>query len=272
MKNTKYNILIPFDFSESTIGLTNNIIHLTEKINASLYIVFVNENNSKLNANDVKVKLNNKELNESVDIKVINGKPGESIVSYAVDINAAVIFMPHVEDPENKQNHMGPVSLFVIEHSNCPVLILKNDVVPENIKTILLPLDLNAENKLKISTAIFFTRFFKNAMICIVSAVFDVDDFSLNKTVYRMEHLTRFIAKSGVECIGEIIRYGQEENEKNIGKAVIDYAERSEAEILLIMTGNEKDKNSYYNEQEALFMLSHAKNNVISINPNLKPV
>ena len=75
-----------------------------------------------------------------------------------------------------------------------------------------------------------------------------------------------------MECVGEIIRYGQEENEENIGKAVIDYAERSEAEILLIMTGKEKDKNSYYNEQEAHFMLSHAKSNVISITPNLKAI
>lgn len=271
MNNSEYTILIPFDFSVPGIQLTKNVIRQTESSNVSIHLLHVAAPGQELPAvSDVVSSLGEFSSPRQFFIEVVSGEPAARILEYAEKISASVMFISNTNNDNRKYDHVGTVASSILEHAVCPVLVIKNELLPESVKTILLPIDINAENKLKISTALFFALFFNHAIIRIVSVVFDIDDYSLNKMVYRLHHITGFFERAGVECTGEIIRCSREENE-SIGKAVVDYSHKSEAEMVLLMAGSEDSKSpENHISEEDMYMISHIQNNVISITPLLK--
>jgi hypothetical protein len=136
------------------------------------------------------------------------------------------------------------------------------------ISSILVPLDVSLENKKKISNALFFSHFFNKALIRLMCVVFDVNDYTLNRYIYQLQHLVHFIEKTGCDCTGEIMRCTKNDDEgDSIGKAVVDYAERSEAEIVLLLTNDEEEKNVATLHPASIYMLSHLSNNMITLKP-----
>lgn len=266
-----FNVLIPFDFSAQSIEVTKNIIRLIPSIHSKVYIVYVNEKNEVYTEKDIYNKLEVFKEGSGVQVAVLKGKTSEAVLNYADEINASVICISNTSDPKKRYDYLGSVAKELIEKSNRPVIMLKSEVNPEAVKTILLPIDLTEDNKLKISTAVFFCKLFSPTMIKLVSVVLNTDDYGLNKLALRLHRLTGFIERAGVECVGEIIRYYEEEPEQvNIGKSLIEYADQSAAEVVLVMSGEKDDHTENTLNKESQYMLSSIRNNVISITPFLR--
>lgn len=98
-----------------------------------------------------------------------------------------------------------------------------------------------------------------------MSVAFDIDDYTLNRSIYQLQHLVHFIERHGCECTGEIMRCSREDGD-SISKSVVDYAERSEAEIVLLATDDEKSKAKTIHH-ESLYMLANLRNNIITLTP-----
>lgn len=62
------------------------------------------------------------------------------------------------------------------------------------------------------------------------------------------------------------MRYSNEEGD-SIGKIVCDYAEKSEAELVLLMTDHEENKNKFGLNEESEYLLSKLSNKIISLTP-----
>ncbi len=62
------------------------------------------------------------------------------------------------------------------------------------------------------------------------------------------------------------MRYSNEEGD-SIGKIVCDYAEKSEAELVLLMTDHEENKNKFGLNEESEHLLNKLSNKIISITP-----
>jgi len=265
MQTTEYNILLPINFSVSTEKLVESILSFKSEINYKIFalVVVQNKNEEEAAYNKLGSLLKEKGLEATCIVKC--GEIASETLAYATEINASMILINKV-GIENKTQNIGELTKEIVKNSVIPVLVLKNDLHFSEISSILLPLDINKENKKKISNALFYAKFFHNSLIRIVSVVFDTSDYEMNRQVFQLQHIVHFIEKNGFECTGEIMRCSSEYDD-SLGKIVCDYAEKSEAELVLLMTDHEENKNKFGLNTESEYMLSKLSNNIISITP-----
>jgi len=265
MQATEYNILLPINFSVSTEKLVESILSFKSEINYKIFalVVVQDKNEEKSAFNKLETLLKEKNLDASCVVKC--GEIAKETLAYAKQIEASMILINKV-GIENKTQNIGELTKEIVKKSSAPVLVLKNDLHFSEVSSILLPLDINKENKKKISNALFYAKFFHNSLIRIISVVFDSSDYNMNRNVYQLQHIVHFIEKNGFECTGEIMRCSSEYGD-TLGKIVCDYAEKSEAELVLLMTDHEENKNKLDLNLESEYMLGKLNNNIISITP-----
>jgi hypothetical protein len=171
---------------------------------------------------------------------------------------------------DNRFSEIGINARRILNYALCPVVVIKRDLKREKIKSLLLPIDLMKENKKKISSALFFSSFFNGATIRLATVIHDTDDYKTNRMVYQLNHLLAFIRRAGYPVVGEIIRT-RLEGDAEIGKTLVDYSDKQEAEIILLMTDDEENKDSHHMYLASEVMISKLQNNVISLNPGFTP-
>ena len=267
MNISQYKIVIPIDFSETPDSLKNSLSSLTSKISYEIALLHVCSTKKEVYTAEKKMELWKEELPHCTSAEIRIGEVSEEILKFANEVEASLILVKSSGTASSKSDYVSLISKNILSKSIRPVFILKNTLEFKEIKTILLPLGIDLENKLKLQTAIFFSRFFNKAQIRIVSIVFNADSYVINKLAYRMQHLVHFFERSGCDCVGELVRCNDADGE-TIGKAVTEYADRSEAEIVLLTTSEEDIKNSSSAlNEEVLYMLSHLTNNIICLTP-----
>lgn len=265
MQTTEYNILLPINFSVSTEKLIESILSFKSEINYKLFalVVVQNKNEEDVAYNKLISLLKEKNIEATSVVKC--GEIASETLAYAKEINASMILINKV-GIENKTQNIGKLTKEILKNSEIPVLILKNNLHFSEVSSILLPLDINKENKKKISNVLFYAKFFHDSLIRIISVVFDTSDYEMNRHVFQLQHVVHFIEKSGFECTGEIMRCSSEYGD-TLGKIVCDYAEKSEAELVLLLTDHEENKNKFGLNEESEYMLGNLSNNIISITP-----
>lgn len=270
----EYNIIVPYDFSQASTVALKTAVELHERLRVKLHLIHVlseefSESEQTKAENALRLAIHRNASKCEVSYAVLNGKTGSQILQYAANIKNPVIFLSKSLEDESVAYYTGPIVHYIVANASCPVLVLKRELDIKKINTILVPMDLNHENKLKLGYAIFLSRLFGNAMIRILSVVYDVDDYSINKLMFRMNHLDTFFEKMGISSVGEIIRCAEEDGE-HYSKVSVEYAEKSDAELILLMTHDERTGQNEGVSQEADYMLSHFKNSVLSITPFVK--
>jgi nucleotide-binding universal stress UspA family protein len=265
-----YNIVIPYDFSAGAQSALKTAVELCDKMSAEIHVLHISDEkldavSKKKVATDMQVLQNRISEACRINAKVLEGPIGGTILDYVDKLKNPVIFICR-SDQEAKYNYTGPNAHYIMANSKCPVLYLKSELDFKKINTILVPLDLSFENKLKLGYALFLAKFFGNALIRLLCVEYDVDDFGLNRLMFRLNHLITFLEKNGSNAVGEIIRCAEEDGEL-YSRVAVDYAEKSEAELILLMTNDEKAKPGDGISQEADYMLSHFRNNVLLITP-----
>lgn len=266
MIKSEYKIVLPIKFSAACERLVESINSFKTETKFKLYAVAVcREDEDMVEALDKLSKWLDRN-NFYAEAVVRKGNVADEVVNFAYELDASAIIINKETTEPYSTKSIGDISIKIIESSTIPVVIFKNSLELNEISSILLPLDVTLENRKKISNAIFFSHFFNGALIRLMCVVFDMNDYTLNRCIYQLQHLVNFIERSGCDCTGEIMRCSKDEVD-SIGKAVVDYAERSEAEIVLILTDDEEDKLSFKLHPASAYMLAHLSNNIITLAP-----
>jgi hypothetical protein len=265
MSSSGYKIVLPVKFSLSCENTVHSITAFKKDTDFELFAITVCQPGADEQAEQDKLEqwLSAKEIKAKAIVR--KGQVADEVIKFSQEIDASVIILNKKQEPVPNRETIGEVSVSIIEKSPVPVVIFKTDIKLEEIQSILLPLDVTLENKKKIGAAIFFSQFFNGALIRLMSVIFDANDYVLNRSIYQLQHLVHFIERHGCECTGEIMRCSRQEGD-SISKAVVDYAERSEAEIVLLVTDDEKAVMGHIN-QESYYMLANLSNNIISLTP-----
>jgi K+-sensing histidine kinase KdpD len=265
MQNSEYNILLPINFSVSSEKLVEALLSFKSEINYKIVALAVVEQKTEEETAQNRLHAFLKEKGLDAECVVKCGNVAKEILSYAKVMNASMILL-NKTDIDDKSDNIGEFTKEILRNSEIPVLILKNDLHFSEVSSILLPLDINKENKKKISNALFYAKFFHDSQVRIISVVFDTSDYEMNRHVFQLQHIVHFIEKAGFECTGEIMRCSNEDGD-TLGKIVCDYAEKSEAELVLLVTDHEENKNKFSLNTQSEYMLSKLSNNIISITP-----
>lgn len=132
----------------------------------------------------------------------------------------------------------------ILEKIEIPVVTIRHANFNKNYKHIILPLDLTKVTTQKVSKAIELAKLAGGATINVLSVLFTDDQFDINRLTRQMIDVKSEIEKSGVECTAEIVKASPEND--GLGSVIVDYAHKSEADLIMIMSssGNQKNKHN----------------------------
>jgi nucleotide-binding universal stress UspA family protein len=134
----------------------------------------------------------------------------------------------------------------------------------QGCERIVLPLDLTKETRDKVDQAIMFAKLFK-AEIYIISILLTGKEDVVNKLKDQLVIVRQHIERENVQCTAEIIKILK--SEESLSNAVIKYAEKINADLIMIMTQQENEIKQLFIGSKAKEIIKNSEIPVLSIKP-----
>ena len=282
------NILVPTDFTEISLTAIEQAMTLAKSANLEITLLYVREDTKKSALfsflpseqteklredyiNHTREKLEElaakatKKYGIKVNAMVSKGKGYDKIVEVADMINASFIIMPlNSGKHENDKNYFGANTSKVIRNSKHPVITLKSKKLIKEIKTIILPLDLQKETRQKVTKAVEIAKVY-GSTIKIVSALLTEDPEVVNRIKVQLEQVNQFLAKNEVSHTAEIV-YGDNKKDE-LADLILKYAKDAKGDLIMVMTQEEYFWVNSFVGKTATKILYKSSIPVMSINP-----
>lgn len=122
----------------------------------------------------------------------------------------------------------------IINRSYCPVLILNREFPINEVKKIVIPINISQTTKKRLLWATLFAKKF-NAKIQIVSALSVHIDAKKSRALSNAEKIKKMLTERGVECEVKVIKAHNQETHQ----VVLDYIEKEKPGLVIIRTHQE---------------------------------
>ena len=275
------HIVIPIDFSEQSLialnqtynlaRLTKSDITLLHVIDGDMFSAMISifgdkEEKEKIYREGINVELeklaNETRAKSGLEIKtrIEKGKIYDCVNEVATELEAAFIVMGTSGALTLKKKVIGSNAVRVIGEAPCPVITIKGKEHSSGCKTIVLPLDLSKETKETVVKCIEIAKFF-NSAVKVMSIVNTDDEFFTNKLTRQMSQVLDFLQNSGIESTGEFIK------DDDIAQGVLKYANKVNADLIIIMTQQELEFTDYFIGTASAYIINHSEIPVCSIRP-----
>ncbi len=275
-------ILVPIGFAEQSIIALEQAVNIAKITDSELFLLTIIEEPSsiqKLFSNykesqlDLKEKMREKleglqvkycsDLKRDSDCMVSIGAIYDKIVEVADMIGASLIVMgTDGANKETRKKFIGSNAYNVVRSAPCPVITIKGKQHRSGCNTIVLPLDLQKETREKVTTAIQYARFW-DAEIRVFSVLLKDDEFVKAKLTRNLEQVEQFIIEAGVRCQADLLYVSDE----NLSQAVLNYSEKVNADLVMIMTQQESDSTRYFLGSTARSIINDCDIPVMSVRP-----
>lgn len=282
MSSPNQTILIPVDLADETLPRLKlsypNLRFLADKVilmyvfdrrhfysseEERLSAIFKREEQLALIANDIKNKT-------GLEVKHIiqKGKPADEILEAAKNNDVDLIAISTHTNPDDKHtqsNAIGSTASRVIRESSVPVFSFNSNVKLQKIKKILLPLDLTVETRQKVTNAIQIAKRL-HTPIAVVSVFYSLryDDIR-EQLEEQLKQVKSFIDEANILCTAELIE--EDGGAKMVPYAIMDYAEKVNANLIMIMTQQENKLVEFFMGSSAQTMIRRSKVPILSILP-----
>lgn len=286
MSHTANKIVVPVDFGEQSQIALEQAVRLAHVINGDITLLYVIESHglfsrlaNPLQDEELKKEINQKldELIDNVEKKdgiktdkvIAHGAVYEKISEVAEMLGARFIVMGTNGGSGKliRRRFIGSNALRVVRESKVPVITIKGKHHREGCKNIVLPLDLTKETREKVTKAIEFAKLY-NSDVRIASVLFTTDEFIVNRLTRQLSQVKSFMEKAGVRCTAEIIKGIK--GEESLGQIIIDYANKVEGDVIMIMTQQETDITELFIGSAAQEIINKSDIPVLSIVPTPK--
>jgi len=263
MSAIQSNILVPIDYSDLSLIALKQSFRFARFSNAKIILIHIVEDTATKEAEDRISKLARDTETESglkVDFLFLKGNVYEKINETADLVSAKFIVMGLNSSPIGIKNVLGQNAFKLIKDAKCPVITIKQKQKQEELKNIVLPLDLSRESREKVGKAVEFAKYFK-AAIRIIS-VFSHSEIRMeNKLLSYTHQVKNFIKEHGVPCSNKTIEG------KNKARLVIDYANKIEADLIIITTQTELSINELLKGSASQQIVNLSSIPVMSLRP-----
>jgi nucleotide-binding universal stress UspA family protein len=98
-----------------------------------------------------------------------------------------------------------------------------------------------------------------------VSVLLTNDEFVVNRLTRQLDQVKKFIEEQGVDCTAEIVR--DTKGGQSLSESVIDYANKSKGDLIMIMTQQEEDFTDFFIGSSAQGIINESDIPVLSIIP-----
>lgn len=280
LKNNS-KILVPIDFSEQSLIALSQSYNLAKNIKAEVVLLYVIDEVNPMVKMFIKgldeirgaVESNLKSLADEkiketglkISTVVEEGKIYQVINDVAKKMEATFIVMGTKGVESSK--FIGSNALKVVKTAPCPVITIKGKEHNKGCGKIVLPLDLTKETSDKVNKAIEIAKIF-DAEICAVSILLTGKDDVVSKLKDQLLLVQNYIIKNKVNCTAEMVKILKKDDK--LSHAVIAYAEKIDADLIMIMTQQEKDIKEFFIGSHAREIINISDIPVLSVQPSVK--
>lgn len=279
MESSKIKFLVPIDFSEQSLIALEQSCNLAARYSAAITILYVHEDNrsifSRKKSTERERKLAEEKLNNlatlysekkmiTVRSLVFEGRVHEAIREVAKSLKVNLIVMA-TSGGGGLKRILGTNVYRVIQQSHCPVISIKGKEHRFGCQNIVLPLDLTKDTTQKVDHAVQLAKLFGDTKIRLISVLQTTDNEVVEKLSNQMDMVRRRVESEGIECTADIVKIIK--GIDHFGMSIVEFAEKVEADLILIMTQQENNPTELFVGSNAQTIINNSNIPVMSVVP-----
>jgi len=280
-------ILIPVDFSKTSLNAVKYAAFMAQYTKGELVLVHVQNKNDLLDIIMPAVKLKDisvitdflaEKLEKiAADIKkrygikvstfISTGHITSEIVAMAEETKSTLIVMgTHGKDSDNGF-FLGSNAYRVLTKSEIPVMTVQTAAEKLGFQHILLPIDSSHHSRQKVDSAIQMAHVFASHLhvIGVLHSGEKGEENYKFKMETIMEQIKKLAAKKNVDCTTDI------QFADNRSKKTLAYAKKVKADLIIAMTDQDSEFSSIVLGNYIHQLTNHSKIPVLSIPPEVNP-
>jgi nucleotide-binding universal stress UspA family protein len=267
MEEHKKLIVVPWDFTHVAEHALAHAVKISRMVGNDICLLHIVESGISPKAEgEKKVSLqkvtdeNSKKFNVPISYHIVKGSIFSAIAEYANEKEASLVVMG-THGMKGMQKLTGSWALKVIVKSKIPFIVVQDPPVDqERYHNIVFPVDFRGENKEKMQMAIFMGKYFESKIHMLVSMSSDVS--LTKKTNVNINFAIKFLIQNNIDYeIHEVPR-------GDFAQQTIDFAQKINADLLLIMTTKNITMADYVMGASEQFMIANSsKIPVCCVNP-----
>ncbi len=276
-------ILIPIDFSDTSLLAFDHAVYTAQLFNAELVLLHVVEKHwekfsivvpeMRISApDDIIEAVENRlesfaaNIQSTFGIKstciTADGTIFNEILSISKEHNVNLIIMGTHGSSGFTEFFIGSNAYKVVTSSNCPVMSVQVHAKKLGFDNILLPIDNSAHSRQKVNHAIVLAKQFSSKLHILGLADFD-DENELYKFEIKLDQIESYIKECDLTYSRKTIQG------KNQALMTSVYAQSTDADLIIIMTDQDENITGRMMGPFAQQIVNHSKIPVLSIQPIL---
>ncbi|HQQ95185.1 MAG TPA: universal stress protein [Bacteroidia bacterium] len=274
-------ILIPVDFSETSLLAVKHGVFLAKYTKAELHLLHVV--NLHYDAQDIflpYVQVNQSEIENKAMEKlksfsddllnehgirsnciIRTGSPSFEIISVAHDLHISLIVMGTHGYSPIQEFMIGSVALKVLSKSPCPTMVMSHEADHLGYSRIVLPIDTSAHTRQKVNYAVEFAKVF-NASLHAVGLLGANEENEKASLELILKQIGEIAGSAGVNHKSLLLS-----QVKNRASASLQQAEDAKADLIIIMSDQEAEMSGLFLGPYAQQIIYASKVPVIAIKP-----
>lgn len=264
MEADKKTILVPWDFSNVAEYALQHAVRASKIINCTITLVNITKKDTENADAEAKLKVVAADAEKKYGTKPIaivrEGNIFTTITEVADEVKAILVIMG-THGMKGMQKITGSWALKVIAGSKMPFIVVQRPPQDEQLADIVYPIDHKIEDKQKSIWAVYLNKYFKSKMHLFVE---QTDDTIFSKKIQSNVVFTKKVFDS------QGIEYSEEGNllNSNFAEATVKYAEKINANAILITTTNHIDLQDYiFGATEQKIIGNKEGISVMAVNP-----
>ncbi len=274
-------ILVPTDFSTLSLSALHYAAKIAKHSDAEIVLLHVMETyeqNVELNAvidlDKLVQEAVDKKLtelkNQNIDlwgipirVELQKGKVYSRIRKYVRDSKVDLVVMGTQGAKSISRSVLGTNASRTVQFAACPVITISREQDKPDFKKLVLPLDTTKETKQKVDAAIKIAKVF-GSEIHLVSVSTYLEEFTggVGRLEVDLKEVGSRITEEGIAVKVKTLRY------ESVATAVMEYSQKIDADLVLIMTRQEGRLNDMFIGSSARKLISESKVPILSFQPD----
>lgn len=254
-------LLIPIDFTEQSVLAIKQAYNLAKYSHSKIVLLHAYDKVGMEKYEELKALVKKTETESGVptDFMNVKGNIYTELPRVADEVKATLVMLG-IESHISKKDIVKASAFQMIRECKPPVISIRGRDNKEGCENILLPLDLSRESREKVDVAVQFANYFGSSIR--ILGVFSISDAAYENQLLAYTHqVKQYIKAKGISCSNKSIA------SDDIAQTVVEYANKIEADLIIIMNKPTLSIKEYFSGSEAQRIVDISNLPVMTVNP-----
>ncbi len=270
-------ILVAIDFSDCSINALEHALTLADKAGADIHMVWVKKPEAIKDVFDLQPEDINDAVSEKfeelkkkyqpglekgkISYRIVEGKVYKEIVLSAKEWEADLIVAGTHGSSGFEEFWIGSNAFKIVSATGLPVITIRGGIdIERDLNKIVMPVDSTVETRQKVPVTALLASYFNAEIHVLALHSTNVDAIAMRVDQYANQAL-KYLQEEDIRC--QLI----EQKADNITRTTIEYAKSIDANLISIMTEQERTMSNLLLGTYAAQMVNHSPIPVLSVHP-----